>query len=231
MAIPKIVTPEHETTLPSGKRVKFRPFLVKEEKILLMMKENAEFGNVVDSMLKVVTNCVESDLDVANISYGDLEHLFVSMRARSVGETIDISWECKECGEKFPVSVNVSNIVPNGEYPKDTNVMLGQNIGVTVKPVPAKHIGQVAKVSETNPVEILHYVIENIFTDEGIHKFSDYDVKERSEFIESLSMTHVKSILEMVESFPKCCIRQTVNCPVCGHEQEILLEGLENFFT
>ena len=61
MAIPKIVTPEHETTLPSGKRVKFIPFLVKEEKILLMMKENAEFGNIVDSMLKVVANCVESD--------------------------------------------------------------------------------------------------------------------------------------------------------------------------
>ena len=198
---------------------------------LLMMKENAEFENIVSSMIKVVENCVESGLDVSNISYGDLEHLFVSMRARSVGETIDIKWKCEDCGETFPISLNVSNIMPSKEYPKDTKVMLGQNIGVSVIPVPAKHIGQVAKYTDSNPVEILHYVIDSVFTDQGIHKFSDYDIKERVEFIESLSMTHVKSILEMVDSFPKCCIRETINCPACGHEQEIFLEGLENFFT
>ena len=231
MAIPKIVTPEYETVLPSGKTVKYRPFVVKEEKILLMMKESTDFKTIVSVMLKVVESCVISKIDVPNMPYADLEHLFVSMRARSVGETVDINWTCKECGERFPASVSVSKITTTAPYPKDTKVMLDKNLGVIVAPIPAKHMGSIASNTEANPIEVLHYVIESVFTDEGIHKFSDYDLKERVEFVESLSMEHVKNILEMVEMFPKSCIRETLICPHCGAEQEVVVEGLENFFT
>ena len=231
MNIPIVATPEYETTLPSGNRVKFRPFLVKEEKVLLMIKDSNDFEQVLNAMLKVVDSCLITKVDVKTLSYADIEHLFIIMRSRSVGETIDVNVTCKSCGESFPANINVNLITTTGEYPKDLKVMLSENIGVTVQPIPIRNMATVQKVADDHPIEVLYYVIDSVFNDQDLAKFSEYSSEDKIAFVESLSLIQVQKILKKVEEFPKCCIKTTLECPHCGEQQEVVIEGIDNFFT
>ena len=111
MSIPIIVTPKYETKIPSGRTVKFRPFLVKEEKVMLMMKESDSSKDIIRCIETVVQSRIEDETKVEELSYFDLEHLFIHMRSRSVGESIDINYTCEKCDKAFPLEVSIENSV------------------------------------------------------------------------------------------------------------------------
>ena len=231
MDLPKLLTPEYEATLPSGKNVKFRPFLVKEEKILMMLKETDEFSKVLTTMKKVVKNCLTDDISFKDMSYSDLEFLFIMMRAKSMGETVTVTATCEKCEKTYPCEVDVSLISTNKEYPKDTSVILNDGVGVVVKPVSVDAMPIVAEYSEKNPVSVLYFVIEAIVTPEQMYKFDEMTQDDQTKFIDSLTLPQLQKIMAKVEEFPRCAIKSKNICPHCGAENEIVVEGLENFFT
>ena len=231
MDFPNLLTPEYDTTLPSGRNVKYRPFLVKEEKILMMLKETDEFSKVLTTMKKVVKSCLKDDISFKDMSYSDLEYLFIMMRAKSMGETVTVTANCDKCGKSYPCDVDVSLISTNREYPKDTSVILNDGIGVVVKPVSVDAMPVVAEYSEKNPISVLYFVIEAIVTPDQMHKFSEMTQDDQTKFIDSLTLPQLQKIMVKVEEFPKCAIKTKNICPHCGEENEIVVEGLENFFT
>ena len=231
MALPKLETPTYETQIPSGKLVKFRPFLVKEEKVLLMVKESKNTKDIVRAMKQIVGSCLEDATEINSLSYYDIEHLFIHMRARSVGEQIEIMHTCSSCGEDFPFSIDITKVTLSGPIPENKTVMVSDNIGVTVKPVSPESIAASDMNEFDRATTVVKDVIENVFTDSEVHKFSDFTQSERNEFVESLSLSSLQKILEKVEEFPRCQIKETRVCPKCGAKNEIVLEGIENFFT
>ena len=231
MDLPRLLTPEYDATLPSGKNVKFRPFLVKEEKILMMLKETDDFTKVLTTMKKVVKSCLVDDVNFKELSYSDLEFLFIMMRAKSMGEKITVTAKCDECGKSYPCEVDVTLIGTNKEFPKDTSIILNDGIGVVVKPVSVEAMPVVAEYSEKNPVSILYFVIEAVVTPDQMYRFDEMTQDDQTKFIDSLTLPQLQKIMAKVEEFPKCSLKVKNTCPLCGAENEIVIEGLENFFT
>ena len=202
MSIPLIVTPEHEANLPSGQTVIYRPFLVKEEKLMLTIKENQNPQEIVRVMKRVVGNCVITEgFDVDTISYNDLEYLFIMMRARSVGEMAEFPIECEKCGYEGTSEIDITKIGLSKELPKDDTVMLNSTVGVKVKPVAVEGMAKLMKDADTDPISVLHYVIDSAFNDQQVWKFSEMTQKERDEFIENLSLPLVLKLMEKVETW------------------------------
>ena len=199
---------------------------------MLTIKENQNPEEIVRVMKRVVGNCVITEgFNVDAISYNDLEYLFIMMRARSVGEMAEFPIKCEKCGYEGTSEIDITKIGLSKELPKDDTVMLNSTIGVKVKPVAVEGMAMLMKSADTDPISVLHYVIDSAFNDQQVWKFSEMTKKERDEFIENLSLPLVQKIMEKVEEFPRCCIKDQVMCPSCGEMIDVYVEGLENFFT
>jgi predicted RNA-binding Zn-ribbon protein involved in translation (DUF1610 family) len=153
------------------------------------------------------------------------------MRSRSVGEMAEFPIKCEKCGYEGTSEIDITKIGLSKELPKDDTVMLNSTVGVKVKPVAVEGMAMLMKSADTDPISVLHYVIDSAFNDQQVWKFSEMTKKERDEFIENLSLPLVQKIMEKVEEFPRCCIKDQVMCPSCGEMIDVYVEGLENFFT
>ena len=199
---------------------------------MLTIKENQNPEEIVRVMKRVVGNCVITEgFNVDAISYNDLEYLFIMMRARSVGEMAEFPIKCEKCGYEGTSEIDITKIGLSKELPKDDTVMLNSTVGVKVKPVAVEGMAMLMKSADTDPISVLHYVIDSAFNDQQVWKFSEMTKKERVEFIENLSLPLLQMIMEKVEEFPRCCIKDQVMCPSCGEMIDVYVEGLENFFT
>jgi hypothetical protein len=182
-------------------------------------------------MKKVVKSCLVDEVNFKELSYSDLEYLFIMMRAKSMGETITVTATCDKCEKTYPCDVDVTLIGTNKEYPKETSVILNDGIGVVVKPVSVDAMPVVAEYSEKNPVSILYFVIDAVVTPDQMFRFDEMTQDDQTKFIDSLTLPQLQQIMTKVEEFPKCAIKTKNICPHCGAENEIVVEGLENFFT
>ena len=231
MALPKLNTPEFTTTIPSGKSVRFRPFLVKEEKMMLMAKESISGEEVFDLVDRVVRSCIVDDTNVDDLSFFDVEHLFILMRVRSVGEAVDVTRKCTSCEKSLPVSIDISKIGLSGEIPESNDVMLSDTVGITVKNLDGKNLARLEGDGKKNVVELAKSVIKNVYTQSQVYTFSDFSIEEQNEFVESLSIKQLEKVVKKVEDFPRCQIKTEHVCPMCGEKNEIVVEGIQNFFT
>lgn len=231
MSIPILKTPEYNTVLPSGREVVYRPFLVKEEKVMLTIKESKNVKDILRVMKSVVSGCLLSGAKVDELTYNDTEHLFILMRCRSIGEEVEITHKCKECGKESPVSVDISNVGLSKPMPESDIVMLNDEVGVTIKALSVDAMTKVANTVESDPLETIQYIVRTIFNNESVYEFKDLSKEEKKEFVESLSLSQVKNIMEKLEEYPRCSIKVDVTCPHCGAKETINVEGLENFFT
>ena len=177
MSIPILKTPEYNTTLPSGKEVVYRPFLVKEEKVMLTIKESKNIQDILRVMNSVVSGCLISGAKLEDLTYNDTEHLFILMRCRSIGEEVEINHKCKECGKESPISIDISNVGLSKPIPESNQVMLNDEVGVTIQPLSVAAMSKVANTVESDPLETIQYIVETIFNNESvinINKFSIY---------------------------------------------------------
>ena len=231
MSIPILKTPEYNTTLPSGKEVVYRPFLVKEEKVMLTIKESKNIQDILRVMNSVVSGCLISGAKLEDLTYNDTEHLFILMRCRSIGEEVEINHKCKECGKESPISIDISNVGLSKPIPESDQVMLNDEVGVTLQPLSVAAMSKVANTVESDPLETIQYIVETIFNNESVFQFKDLSKSEKKDFVESLSLSQVQKIMDKLEEYPRCSIKMSVTCPHCGAVEEIHVEGLENFFT
>jgi hypothetical protein len=243
MALPKIATIKHELTLPSsGEKVTFRPFLVKEEKILMMALQSGEARDMVRGLKEIIVNCVDKDLKIDTLPPFDLEYIFLQLRARSIGDIIPISYSIPEelCKDEkkacaFETELNFDDIkVEKNENHKDL-IDLTDTIKVKMRypdmEASATMTGVEGEDIVNKTFDIIKQCIEYVVDGEEMHKLTDYTKQESDEFLNSLSTHQFKEIQTFFDTMPKLKHEMTAKCTVCGKENERILEGMGDFFS
>lgn len=240
MPLPKIDTPVYELDLPlSKKRIRFRPFLVKEQKNLMMAMEADDRETISRNIKQVLNNCtLTENIDIDELPVTDIEYYFINLRARSVGEIVENKYVCtnevngNQCENKMNVKLNLLDIKV------DVNKKLKQEIQVTDKIVIKLKYPKYAVVEKlaekTSAVDIAFEVmaesIEYIFDGEQYYNANEVSKKELMEFIESLNQEQFSRLEEFFNNLPKLNKKVEMKCSKCGFEHNINVEGLENFF-
>jgi hypothetical protein len=243
--LPKIDVPIYELTLPlTNKTIRFRPFLVKEEKILLMAMESEEADSVLLAVKQILTNCCLDDLDIEDLPITDIEFLFLNLRARSVNEVVELPYRCnnkvtkdgeeKECGNIVKLEMNLLEIHPEVHEKKIDKIELSDKMGILIKYPSFKMVEEAQKQdgSEVDKLmNILVACIDGVYTEETIFYSKDVPKKELMEFIENLTRDQFGKIQEFFETMPKIKKDVDFHCSKCGYEERISIEGLQSFFV
>lgn len=231
MALPKLNTPTYELVLPStGKKVIYRPFLVKEHKVLLTMSE-AETEEVSRIIRELVDVCTFKKLDVNDLPHFDVEYIFMFLRAKSIGETVDVLVNC-ECGEKIDASFNIEDlevVYGNGHSNK---IMINDEIGVELRyPKLDDVVGIFATNDNQKVIDLIIKCIKGIFDKQDYWGAEDQTKEEIEEFVYSLTKEQFDKVEKFFVSSPKIVQTIECDCPKCGKHNISKLEGLQNFFV
>lgn len=241
MPLPKIATPTYELELPStGKTIKYRPFLVKEEKVLILALESQDVKQITLAIKSVLKDCIlTKGIKVEDLPSFDIEYIFLNVRGKSVGESIDLVVTCSDDGTtEVPVKVFVDEIKVQKDEEHSTEIRLDDQIVIKMK-YPSldqfiKNNFDFTTQESVSTIEksfdIISSCIESIFTEEEAWAASDVTKKELIEFIESMNADQFKKIEKFFETMPKLSHTFTVINPNTKTENEVTLEGLTSFF-
>lgn len=240
MPLPKITTSQYELVLPStGKKIKYRPFLVREEKILILALESEDTNQITTAVKQVLKECVIGRVKIEELPSFDIEYLFLNIRGKSVGETVDIIVTCGDDGE---TQINVSLAIDSIKVQKDpehtTDLELGEGYTLRMKyPTMGQFIDTNFNVraGDENEVErsfdIICSCIEQVYNEEDMWSASECSKKELREWVESLTSEQFKKIERFFETMPKLRHEITVMNPNTKKENTVVLEGLSSFFA
>jgi len=236
MAIPLIVTPEFVTKIPSTKQeIKFRPFLVKEEKILFMALEGGDADEIANAVRSVLKNCIlNDDVNIEKLSTFDIEFLFLQLRAKSVGEVIELRLkhrESDECRHVTDYGVKVDDI--KVQFPRDITdkVMVNDTVGVKLKYPSLESIKLVSKHKDVNLDSVIDLMIEHIeFVFDQDNVYEEFTKQDLRDFIETLNSKQFGELVKFFNDAPELKHEITWTCPECQKEESIVLRGLQSFF-
>jgi hypothetical protein len=237
MALPKLGVPTFELELPSTKKViKYRPFIVKEEKVLLIALESEDEDQIFAAVKDLIKNCVISRIKVDDLPAFDLEYIFLRIRAAAVGEIIDMNVTCTDDNAtRVQTQININDVevyFPEGHTNK---VMLTDNLGIVMKyPGMQRFIEAEFLEKDIKTEEVFNFIadsIEQIFDAEEVYDFSTTSKKEFREFVEGLTTKQFEEIQKFYETMPKLQHKFKVVNPNTGVECEYTIEGLQNFFA
>lgn len=234
--LPNISAPSFSTKLPStGREIKYRPFLVKEEKVLLMALEGGDSKEIMNAVLKVVSSCVESEIDADQITTFDLEYLFLKLRGKSVGEVVDLTLRHEEetdCVARTKVGLNLDEIEVMGTI-SDGKIMITDEVGVKMRYPNLNDMDKIQSAVADNEVDstfdVIAMCVEYIFDKENV--YNDFTQKELQEWLETLSQKQFENISSFFSNVPKLAHDLHWTCSKCGKSETVHLEGLESFFT
>lgn len=244
--LPKIDVPIYSVKLLSLKDlVKFRPFTVKEEKLLLMASEAEDVTSTVDTIKQIMNNCVLSDVDMSKLPIYDFEYLFLNIRARSVGEVVKLQYKCNndindeegdgthKCDTLVKIDVNLMEINFRNKEKIDTKIEITDKMGVVMKhPSLDIYKSFTEDVDSGNLiVKMTASCIDYIYDADQIYYAKDYTEEELIDFIESLQSKDLEKIKDFFESMPRLSKDIDFNCPKCGYKEVMHLEGIESFFV
>ena len=237
MALPKLNVPVYEAILPSTEKViKYRPFLVREEKLLLTAQESGEDA-VLPAVKQIIKNCVQGEIDVDSMPIFDIEYLFLRLWAKSVGEEVTLGlkpWGCpqndgKLCKFTTEVAINLEEIECKKGKNHSSKIMLDDDIGIIMKYPDMSQVGM--KGSETEMgMKVIGDCINMIFTKEETHERDSFTDKELDEFIDSLNSKQMENINNFFETMPTIKHTAKYTCKTCGEEKETIIHGLHSFF-
>ena len=227
MSLPKLNVSVYEAKLPStNKVIKFRPFLVKEEKILLTALEDGEQSSMMVAVKNIIKNCVQSKIEVDKLPIFDIEYIFLKLRAKSVGEKTNINLKCQECKVENEIEIDMEKIEVSKPKGHDRKIMINDEVGVMM----SYPVITTAGVDEQDGMKIVQDCIEMIFTGEETHERGSYTEKELNDFVESMDSKQFGKIKNFFETMPKLQHNIKFNCVSCEKENSIMLEGLDAFF-
>lgn len=241
MPLPKIATPTYELELPStGKLIKYRPFLVKEEKVLILALESQDIKQITLAIKSVLKDCIlTKGIKVEDLPSFDIEYIFLNVRGKSVGESIDLVVTCSDDGTtEVPVKVFVDEIRVQKDEEHSTEIRIDDQIVIKMKyPSLEQFIKNNFDFTTQESVstieksfDIISSCIQSIFTEEEAWAASDVTKKELIEFIESMNADQFKKIEKFFETMPKLSHTFTVVNPNTKVENTVTLEGLTSFF-
>ena len=231
MALPILETPTYELTLPStNKKVKYRPFLVKEYKILLTNIE-ADVGEISRVVTELVDNCTFNKLNVDKLPNFDLEYLFLNIRAKSISETADVIITC-ECGNKIDHTIDITNLKVVKKENIDSKIMLTPEVGVILRYPRFEEMLEIYdNLDSVNILELVANCIDAVFTKDEYYESSDYSKEDLDKFVNSFTKKQFDLLEEFFRNIPKIVHHIEADCSECGKTNEVDLEGLQNFFV
>jgi len=240
MPLPKINTPTYELVLPSnGKKIKYRPFLVREEKILIMAMESEDMKQITDSIVQILGDCIlTKDIKVESLATFDIEFLFLNVRAKSVGETVEVNITCPDDGEtKVEMEIAIDDIKVQKTREHKNIIKLDDELMLKLKyPSLDQFIesnfetsGQTSDVSQS--LSMITSCVDVIYNEEESWEAADCTKKELDEFIEQLNTKQFKEVEKFFTTMPKLSHKIKVKNPNTGVESEVVLEGLASFFS
>jgi hypothetical protein len=234
MGLPIQKAPKFKCKLSDGTTVNFRPFLVKEQKYLIIAKESTDNEEILDAVKNLINAVTDGEVDAEKLPIYDLEYLFLNIRAKSVGESVEVALFCQEpdCDGSGRTNVNLTEveIVQNKEV--DSKHMISEETGVTLRYPTTKQLAKVDGIKDEGDkiIELLKFGIETIFDGEDIYYADDISDSELVEFIESLTLDQLESLNEFYESIPSVSKEVSYKCDSCGVVNNTVLKGLSNFF-
>jgi hypothetical protein len=233
MPLPKIEHPIYELTLPStGKRVSFRPFLVKEEKILLMAKQGGDEKEIIKSLKQVINNCiVDSDVDVETFATFDIEYFFLKLRSRSVNNIVSLSYKDYEDEKIYTVDVDLEDVEMVRD-PKHTNkIKINGQIGVVMKYPSIDVFNKLSSQEEDDAAfEVIKKCIDVVYDTDNVYNAKDFSEKEIEEFVQNLDVNSLEKILEFFKTMPRLHYEVKYTNSL-NHERVVPLDTLTDFFT
>ena len=239
MSLPKLNVPVYETVLPSTEKViKYRPFLVKEEKVLLTAMEDGKTETIMNAVKQVLKNCIQSKIDLDKLPTFDLEFLFLRLRAKSVGEEVTIGlkpWGCPQnngelCNKTTEVKVNLEEVKVIKDEKHTSKIMLDDNVGIKMRyPDISKIDSDMGDNFETG-MRMVKDSIDMIFTSEETHERDTISETELNDFIDSLNTEQFVRIKEFFDTMPQLKHTAKYTCSTCGEEKETTITGLNSFF-
>ena len=240
MALPKIDTPIYELDLPlSKKHVRFRPFLVKEQKNLLMAMESGDSKSIEQNVKQVLNNCtVTENIDIEKLPVLDVEYYFLNLRARSVGEIVENKYRCDNqvdgsaCGNIMETSINLLDIKIEGVKENNDVIQLTDTISIKLKYPEFSVINKLSKLTDVSDIafEMIADSVEYIFDGEQFYYAKETTTEEMVEFIEGLNQQQFAKIEDFFANLPKLEKKIEMKCSRCGFEHKLDVEGLESFF-
>lgn len=238
MALPKPATPTYELTLPStGKTIKFRPFLVKEEKLLLLADQSEDFKQKKQAIKDVIKACILSRVKVEELPYFDLEYIFLQLRARSAEEFLELEITCRDDGEtRVTHTINLLEVEVQGAEEENPNkIMLSEDMGVVLKYPSMDDFINFAMLGETlDETNVYDYVasrIDQIFDADEVTDSSDATKKELIDWVDNLTSKQLAQISSFFEKLPKLRHEFFITNPNTGVELKYVMEGLKDFFV
>jgi len=237
MALPKLNVPVYEAILPSTEKViKYRPFLVKEEKLLFTAQESGEEA-VLPAVKQIIKNCVQGEIDVDNMPIFDIEYLFLRLRAKSIGEEVTLGlkpWGCPQnngelCEFTTEVAINLEEIECVKNEKHSSKIMIDDKIGIMMKYPDISQLNIKGSENEMG-LKVIKKCINMIFTEEETHERDSFTDKELDEFVDSLNTKQMEQIKNFFDTMP--VLKHTVKytCKTCNEEKETIIQGLQSFF-
>ena len=238
MALPKLnSTPNYELTIPStGETLKFRPFLVKEQKVLLIAYESQEAAQILNAILDCIQACIEN-ISLNRLTTFDVDYIFTQIRSKSVGEVTEILATCGECEHQEQRKVNLNDLKIDGKIQKNIEFELTDQISMRMKYPTYSDLLRDSRVFSdeiTNSEKIfltLASSIDSVMTGEENIKLKDESSEEVEQFINSLSTEQFQKVTEFVQEVPKLKYKEEYECEKCNAKNKIELEGLQDFFS
>ena len=245
MGLPTIAVPEYELEIPSSKlKVKYRPFLVKEEKILLLALESEKQDNIVNAIKHIIETCVYGETNVNEMPTFDLEYIFLQLRAKSKGEVIELKYECPKCKTELPININIDDIQVTFQDKHTKKIELDTNLGVVMKYPTIElqnKITQTAEGEKTSDVENIFTMvtacIDYIYDNENTYPLKDHTEKEVDDFIDSLTDAHFQKLSGFFDTMPVIKHEFQIKCTkkkkdkTCSYKETQTLSGLQSFFV
>ena len=239
MPLPKIAAPTYELELPStGETIQYRPFLVKEEKLLVIALESEDTKQITTAIKTVIKNCIlTKGIKVESLPTFDIEYLFLNIRGKSVGEELDVNIICPDDGRtEVSVTINLEDIEVQKNDEHEKKIKIDDSIMIEMKyPSLDQFIKNNFDFNKRNAMdqsfELIASCIGTIFTEEEAWSTADCSKKEITEFLESMNSSQFKGIEKFFETMPKLSHKVEVRNPKTKVESEVVLEGLASFFA
>ena len=240
MPLPKINTPTYELVLPSsGKKIKYRPFLVKEEKILIMALESEDSKQITNAIKDVLTDCILSrGIKIEKLATFDIEYLFLNVRAKSVGETVEVNITCPDDGEtQVQVEIDIDSIKVQKSDTHSDIIQLDNDLSLQMNyPSLNQFIetnfevgGEKSEVEQS--LNVIMSCIKQVYSSEEAWDATDCSKKELKDFVEQMNSKQFKQVEDFFNTMPRLSHTVKIKNPNTGVESEVVLEGLASFFT
>jgi len=237
MALPRLnESPQYELIIPSTKQtVKYRPFLVKEQKVLLIAYESQDQRQIINAILNCISGCVSDNIDVSKLSTFDTEYIFTQIRSKSVGEKTTVIAKCGVCETPNDVTINLENVKLKEETAEEI-ISITESISVKMRyptyyDFTTNEKIMAGEISTESLFEMVTLCIESVMTEEENIVIKDEPREEIERFINSLSTEQFSKIREFIENIPKIHITIEFNCNECNELNKHTLEGLQDFFS